>query len=423
METTATISTSELAALKQLEADLASARRYLRALLDNSPDAIYFKDTQSCFVKNSKAHAKKLGVANPEDLVGKNDFDFFSEAHARPAFEDEQEIIRTGKPLVGKVEKNSMNDGRELWALTSKMPLHNEAGEIIGTFGISKDITAMKVAKAKLDLVHKQLLATSRQAGMAEVATSVLHNVSNVHNSINVSSALIQSKIQNSKMPNLTKAVALMQVPENSLADFFANDPKGKQLPAYLSNLAAHLVQEQNEILKEFKSLMNHLEHVKEVVALQQNYARISGVTELMEDAVRINIGAMDRHKIELKRDYSEVPPTLIEKHKVLQVLVNIIRNAKYACDDSGRQDKLTLSVAQKDGHITMSVSDNGIGIPAENLTRIFNHGFTTRKDGHGFGLHSGALAAKEIGGSLTVISAGLGHGAAFTLELPFKPA
>ena len=116
-------------------------------------------------------------------------------------------------------------------------------------------------------------------------------------------------------------------------------------------------------------------------------------------------------------------PPLNVEKHKILQILVNLLRNAKYACDDSGRADRrLTVRVANGAARVKISVMDNGVGIPPENLTRIFNHGFTTRKGGHGFGLHSGALAAKEMGGSLTVHSDGHGQGAVFTLELPCNP-
>ena len=135
---------------------------------------------------------------------------------------------------------------------------------------------------------------------------------------------------------------------------------------------------------------------------------------------MRMNEGALSRHGVEVVREFESVPPMNVEKHKILQILVNLVRNAKYACDESGRADKrLTVRVANGDGRVKISVIDNGIGIPPENLTRIFNHGFTTRKGGHGFGLHSGALAAKEMGGSLTVHSGGLGQGAAFTLELP----
>ena len=162
---------------------------------------------------------------------------------------------------------------------------------------------------------------------------------------------------------------------------------------------------------------------------MQQNYAKISGVTEtvdvtdLVEDALRMNIGALTRHEVELVRAYSTVPPITVEKHKVLQILINLIRNAKYACDDSGRQNKiLTVEVAPSAGGVRISVVDNGIGISADNLTRIFNHGFTTRKGGHGFGLHSGALAADDLGGSLTVHSSGVGQGSNFTLNLPLQP-
>lgn len=159
---------------------------------------------------------------------------------------------------------------------------------------------------------------------------------------------------------------------------------------------------------------------------MQQNYARTSGILEpiqvadLVEDAARMNTGAMARHNVKVVREFKEIAPILTEKHKVLQILVNLIRNAKYACDDSGRDDKqVTLRITNGDGRIKISVIDNGVGIPPENLTRIFNHGFTTKKDGHGFGLHSGALAAKELGGALMAFSEGTGRGATFTLELP----
>jgi C4-dicarboxylate-specific signal transduction histidine kinase len=137
---------------------------------------------------------------------------------------------------------------------------------------------------------------------------------------------------------------------------------------------------------------------------------------------MRMNNGSISRHKVKVVRDFAEVPPVLTEKHKVLQILVNLIRNAKHACDDSGRDDKqINLRVANGDGRVKISVGDNGIGIPPENLTRIFGHGFTTRKEGHGFGLHSGALAAKDLGGTLVAFSDGPGRGATFTLEIPTK--
>jgi signal transduction histidine kinase len=178
--------------------------------------------------------------------------------------------------------------------------------------------------------------------------------------------------------------------------------------------------------LKELELLRGNVEHIKEIVAMQQSYAKVSGVEEvsdvreLVEDSLRMNSGSMSRHGVTVIRNYETVPPMVMEKHKTLQILVNLVRNAQHACDESGRTDKrVTVRVASEASRVKISVTDNGVGIPAENLMRIFNHGFTTRKNGHGFGLHSGALAAKEMGGALTVHSDGRGCGATFTLELP----
>jgi PAS domain S-box-containing protein len=413
---------------KRAEAERNHERNLLRAMLDHSDDSIYFKDLQSRFLRCSAAQMQSFQTRGMGDVIGKTDHDFFSSEHANAALQDEQRIIRTGEPMVGKVEKETWLDGRITWALTSKMPLRNEAGEIVGTFGISKDITAIKETEAKVDALHHQLMDASRQAGMAEVATSVLHNVGNVLNSVNVSSSLIAEKVRKSKVSSLAKVVALLQTHEADLPGFFANDPQGQQLPSYLASLATRLTQEQMNILLEAETLANNLQHIKEVIAMQQSHARTVGLTEtlpvvdMVEDALRLNLGALDRHSVKLVREYSPVPPVSVEKHKVLQILVNLIRNAQYACDDSGRDDKqIILRVASSEDMVKISVEDNGVGIAPDNLTRIFGHGFTTRKEGHGFGLHSGALAAKELGGSLRAFSKGPGQGAIFTLELPLN--
>jgi len=143
-------------------------------------------------------------------------------------------------------------------------------------------------------------------------------------------------------------------------------------------------------------------------------------LAELIEDAVRMNDVALDRHGIAVVREYEANPTMTLEKHKVLQIMVNLIRNAKHACDDSGRPDKqMRLRITEDAATVKIAVIDNGVGISPENLTRIFAHGFTTRKNGHGFGLHSGALAAKELGGTLQAFSEGVGQGATLVLELP----
>jgi len=205
-------------------------------------------------------------------------------------------------------------------------------------------------------------------------------------------------------------------------------DPKGKLIPSYLSQLAEHLSGEQASALKELAQLQTNVEHIKDIVSMQQNCASISGVAEritvmdLVEDALRMNAISLSRRDIQILKEFEEVPPVMTQKQKVLQILVNLIRNANQACDESGNtENRVTLRVAGSPNGVSISVSDNGVGISPQNLTRIFAHGFTTKKDGHGFGLHGAALAAKELGGLLTVRSDGVGQGATFVLELPLE--
>jgi PAS domain S-box-containing protein len=330
-------------------------------------------------------------------------------------------------PEVDTFDVLELADGRifERYAKAQQI-----GAKIVGVVISFRDVTKRKSGEAELENAYKRLLETSRQAGMAEVATSVLHNVGNVLNSVNISCSVVADKVRRSRITGVAKTADLLRQHTGDLAAFFTSDPTGQKLPDFLGKLAARLSDEQAEVLQELQLLCQNIEHIKDIVAMQQNYAKISGVTEtvkvtdLVEDSLRMNDGALLRHEVQVVRDYAEVPPITVEKHKVLQVLVNLIRNAKYACDESGRADKqLTVRVSIGDDRVRIAIVDNGVGIPAENLTRIFSHGFTTRQDGHGFGLHSGVLAAQEMGGRLTAHSDGPGTGATFILELPLSPS
>ena len=304
--------------------------------------------------------------------------------------------------------------------------LASDGQGVAKVFGTSQDITERKQAEAELQNMHQLLLDTSRQAGMAEVATGVLHNVGNVLNSMNVSATVTQEILRHSKTTSLVRIAGLLEEHSSDLSAFLVHHPQGRLVPGFVVKLA-HLIEDENrKLLKESSALSKNVDHVKEIIAMQQTYARVSGLVEtiqindLVEDALRMNTSALDRHGVETIREFEPLPPVPVEKHKVLQILVNLIRNAKYACDESGRTDKrVIMRSANGDGRVRISIIDNGVGIPPENLTRIFGHGFTTRKDGHGFGLHSAANAAREMGGQLSVHSDGPGRGASFTLELP----
>ncbi|MGF6401313.1 two-component system NtrC family sensor kinase [Pseudomonas frederiksbergensis] len=278
---------------------------------------------------------------------------------------------------------------------------------------------------------ERELVDAARMAGMAEIATNVLHNVGNVLNSVNVSADVITRKLAVSKTLGLGKAVNMMNEHAEDLGQFMTFDEKGKLLRGYLNQLVDSIATEQSSIVDELSQLTKSIDHIKDIVSTQQAYAGAArlveplNVVDLFEDALRMNSGALSRHHVVVTKDYQDTPTIIGDKHRLLLILINLISNAKYAMSKiSDRQRQMTLGVKIVDNTtLRLSVEDQGEGIAAENITRIFNHGFTTRKEGHGFGLHSCALAAVEMNGHLRVHSDGPGHGAVFTLEIPLETA
>jgi two-component system NtrC family sensor kinase len=296
--------------------------------------------------------------------------------------------------------------------------------------GLNNEVLERRRAEQKLEEAHQELLASARRAGMAEIATGVLHNVGNVLNSVNVSAQTVNDQLRGSKRSQLDRLVALIDSHRDDLGDFVSRDEKGKQIPAFLNLLTQQLRAEDDALLEETRSLMENVEHIKTIVSTQQSYAGISGVIQptdlrdLLNDAVRLNSSSFERHGIAVVRDYDDLPPVLIDKQRVLQIVINLVKNAKEALlEQAQRERTLTLRTRQQDGRLLVEVQDTGSGIKPQNLTRIFSHGFTTKKSGHGFGLHSCANAATEMNGSLSVRSDGEMTGAIFTLSLPFTPA
>ena len=396
-------------------------------LLENCEDMIYFKDMDSKFLCCSQSLSDRLGAGSPEEMIGNCDFDYFSPDSAQGFFDDEQEIIRSGNPILGKAESEPHLDGTVKWVTSSKMPLRSLSGETIGTFGISRDITDKKEVESELEQTNKQLINASRQAGMAEVATNVIHNVGNVLNSVNTSFSQVQKLSSRANIGNLTKLATMLE--ENvDQPEFLQNDSRGKQIPSYLKKVAEQMSTDRVAIEEELASTKRHLEHIRTIVAMQQQFATSSHViedanlTQLIEDAVAISSSSLLRHNISLVRDYEDHISVWIDQHQVMQILVNLIRNAKHACQDAGKMNaQIQISVRKLVETIQIAITDNGIGIEADSLTKLFNHGFTTKRNGHGFGLHSGANSAKAMGGSLIATSDGLGHGATFTLTLPVR--
>ena len=290
-------------------------------------------------------------------------------------------------------------------------------------------IIAKDAALAELAEAQKGLIDLSRISGMAEVATGVLHNVGNVLNSVNVSATIVGDHLRELRIGQFGELVSVLEDHRDELSDFLTSDPRGQRVLPYMGSLARHMEQERGQLGKEVASLAQQISHIKGIVAMQQTYARSSGVyekialTDLIEDALSITRLTMERHGVALSIASEDLPPITTDRHKVLQILLNLMRNAKDAVKESGtknRQIAIRMTRVSEE-RIAICVVDNGIGIPQANLVRIFSHGFTTKRDGHGFGLHSSALAARQLGGSITAESQGANAGAMFTLELPIQ--
>lgn len=420
----------EITERKRVEEDLRSAELKYRALVEQLPVITYNAE--------STDPGKSFYVSPQiETILGYSQEEWVGEAkiwqdrlHAddRETFHAKANLMdRNGDQFICEYRVYDRY-GRLHWFRDQSAIVRDTVKNVSYTHGFLLDITEKKEAEMELDTLQLQLLDISRQAGMAEVATGVLHNVGNVLNSVNVSSNILSDLIKNSKLTSLSKVTTLLREHTNDLAQYITADTKGKLLPTYLISLTEHLSEEHVDMVNELAILSKNVEHIKDIVSMQQSYAKVSGMQEsipakdLVEDALQINAPSFSRNGVKVIRTGdTDVPNVQVEKHKVLQILVNLLRNAKNAMESVPRKErKLTVGIQNKGrDRVRITVRDQGCGIAPENLTRIFSHGFTTKTDGHGFGLHIGALAAQEMGGSLIAESDGPGKGATFILDLP----
>ncbi len=297
--------------------------------------------------------------------------------------------------------------------------------------GVSWDVTDHVLQEDRRQELQLQLHDASRQAGMAEVATGVLHSVGNVLNSLGVSASLVQSGLRDSRAGNVQRIAAMLTEQGTQVGKFIDGDERGQKIPSYLAQLGEHLITENKSLQKEAQGIVVHVEHICKIVAAQQTYARRGGVSEsvnvaeLLDNAIALNFGAGVGTGVQISRRYDVVPPLTLDRHKLIQILGNFLSNARHALQDRPEgQRVLTPSIRlQSADWLIIEVEDSGVGIDANALSRLFEFGFTTKTDGHGFGLHSSAILAKELGGDVSGHSEGPGRGARFTLRLPLTSA
>lgn len=292
----------------------------------------------------------------------------------------------------------------------------------------ANDNLELKVQKRteELNELNTKIASIARSAGMAEVASGVLHNVGNVLNSVNVSTSILKDQINKCKSGNLEKLANMLSDNTHDMCNFLEKDDKGKLIIPYIQQLSEQLKADQEKQTDELNSLVDNVEHIKNIITMQQSYAGNMGVIDTLkaslvfEDAVKIDIASINKKNIKLTKEYKDDPEISVDKHKLIQVLVNLISNAKHAVQHNEEENKkINIKIERQDDLIMFSVEDNGVGIAEKDLGRIFEFGFKKRIGGHGYGLHHSALMAKELGGTIFVESEGPGKGARFTLSMP----
>ena len=398
----------------------ASARDRIDALLNSIDGVVYELDLRTGkWLYVSRQVQSMLGYT-PGAFTGDPGF-----WHSRINPEHRKAVERASAQSCTLEYQALSSDGTFLWIRDSAVCTDQNDQKIVR--GVLLDITSERDSADELARVNRQLVDSSRQAGMAEVATGVLHNVGNVLNTVNVAGNLMQECVRSSALPGLNRLAVLMTSKGDALLEFLMADPQGRNVSSYLAQLSDTLNGEQTQLCTELATVSTGIRHLREIVSTQQGYARHMtaleevDLTDILDDAIRLAIDPLEEKSlIRVVRDVSPVT-VRSDRHRVLQILINLLRNAREAVRSRPFHECLVTVTLQPgaSGMLDIRVTDNGMGIPRENLTRIFSHGFTTRRDGHGFGLHTSALAARTLGGQLTARSDGPGCGATFILTLP----
>jgi two-component system sensor kinase FixL len=300
-----------------------------------------------------------------------------------------------------------------------------ETAAASGMITIFTDVTRHRAAEMRIEGLRQELMQASHRAGMAEIATGVLHNVGNVLNSVNVSAEALMKELEISRLHLLGRTVAMLEDNEARLAEFLTEDPRGRKLPALLGKLGQELEVEQQRLHAELTRLRTHLGLMRSIVEAQQSLAKLGDMAEparpdeLIHQTLTMFQLDLESRVIELRLELEDVGTMVLDKQATLQVLANLIRNAIEALVAVDRQRELVMRLHADDQQIYFDVEDDGCGIDSEHLGRLFQLGFSTKPNGHGFGLHVSAIAARTMNGTVEASSPGPGHGAKVRLTLP----
>ena len=397
-----------------------------REIVDNVGDAIITIDENKTVVTCNQAAQKIFSTSDGE--IRWQEIDRFVPCMGAKESDgdDQAELLNSfcGRfSEVTGINENGVEIPLELYVNRIKV------GDKVGYVALMRDLTEQKLSEKKLKENTDKIVKLSREAGKAEIATGVLHNVGNVLNSVNVALSLATDYAKRIDIDSYEKVMDLLDKNIDNLGYFLTEDKKGKLIPGFLRDLSAECKSVQTSLLDELSTLDKSIGRIKDIVQVQQEHARSMGVSavvklaDVLDESIFIALGTEIEHEIEIEKEYLQGVEVNVDQDKLAHILVNLISNAR----DSIREFRperavIKIQIVQNEKQmVAIMISDNGVGISADKMTQIFSFGFTTKRKGHGFGLHASSLAAKELGGDLLVSSAGVGCGATFTLNIPLN--
>jgi PAS domain S-box-containing protein len=417
------------AMLEEIQKSTVSREEYrMPALVAKYTDnAVVVTDPQGVVVWVNEGFTRMTGYSSGE-AIGRKPGSFLQGPSTSPESIDQMRLAIRENRGVNVEILNYHKSGDPYWVALEIRPIIGDDGNVINFIAIETNITDRIEAEKEKENLNRQMVGLSRQAGMAEVATGVLHNVGNALNSVNISVDLLTQRLASTRTASLSKAAEIIEQHETDLTAFFQSD-RGRQFPLLIRKLTDALESERSDCMEEAERLRKSVAHIKQIVKKQQNHARGSHhvlaerlqLDLAVDEALRIRSELIEEHQVIVTTDYDDAPDAWADRHLVIEILVNLIGNAVNAVDQNVMQERSLAIKIHADGeqHVQIAVSDNGIGIQPEHMKKIFSHGFTTRDEGHGFGLHSSILAAESMGGTIAAKSAGRNCGATFSLRLP----
>ncbi|WP_207912253.1 sensor histidine kinase [Pseudobacteriovorax antillogorgiicola] len=285
----------------------------------------------------------------------------------------------------------------------------------------------IKSRTKQLDEATNDLVESSRKAGMAEVATGVLHNIGNVITGVNVNVQSLEQYYRKSASHRLPDLVKLFESQGDQLPEYLSDSKRRESVVGYMNAIVSDLEKNREAHLQTVQSLSQNIKHVMQLVSQQQANAKHSGIiinfsiTDAIQDVLDLKAHDINSNQIEVTFNDETQLSISSDRHKVLQILTNLISNAIQATERLDRPRSINIHQKKMGAFVHIDIRDNGIGIPAENIDKLFRFGFTTKPTGNGFGLHSSAIDATELGGKLSVFSEGPNKGATFKLKIPLE--